>query len=100
MWFENKGKDRRDFLRMGVQAAVRFGDADGSLDRRGTTRNLSATGILFETAEPPVADELLSVEVAGASDAVPPLTARLRVIRVDEESPGLFVVAGELLDVR
>lgn len=93
-------EDRRHFFRMAVDTEVRFRLDGEAATHLGRTRNLSATGILFETTMQIQAGQVLNLRVEPAHAAIPALKAVVNVIRVDEESPGVYVVAGEMHEVR
>lgn len=91
--------ERRDFIRMAVNAELRFGTCGGELSSKGHTRNLSATGIQFVTENEVQPGAELELEVLSENGRVPPLRAKVAVIRVDRSDDGL-VVAAQMLEVR
>lgn len=95
---EQQSDNRRDFLRMEVAARLQFSVADDPTVFEGVSRNLSAGGLLFETERALSVGQELRVRVLPEHQHIPPLTATLRVTRVEPEGAG-FLVAGELLDV-
>lgn len=91
--------DRRDFIRMAVNAALRFGTPGEPLLQVGQTCDLSARGIRFRTESTVAEGAELELEVVSENGRVPPLRARVRVIRV-EPADGGYVVAAAMEEVR
>lgn len=91
--------ERRDFIRMFVDARVEIIDEDSGIEYQGEARNLSGRGLMFEANVEPTAGAALRVIVSSNQSRMPPLHAAFKVIRVQKQKNGLFEVAGELSDV-
>lgn len=92
--------DQRDYLRVAVAADINFCIVgEGSTCYRGKAHNISASGILFETAVELVANTELDLKVLPGHSELPALRARVRVVRA-AEGEGAYLVAGEMSDVR
>jgi hypothetical protein len=91
--------EKREFIRVAVNAELRFGPSGGPLSQHGYMRNLSANGIQFETRGELATGVELEIEVLSKNGRVPPLRARVRVIRVERGDEGQRVAA-EMLEVR
>jgi len=75
--------DKRDFRRMNVEIKARFKVNGGDEFFEGTVADLSATGILLTTQTPLASGDELEVKVKPEMAVVPPLYARVKVLRVD-----------------
>jgi hypothetical protein len=95
--------ERREFLRVPVNAEVRFRRLPDGEEQRGYVRNISGSGILFSSGNAVEPGTLLSLKV----DAPPapngtgnpePLRATVRVVRVTgDEFP--FEIAAEFVQL-
>ena len=83
---EQKGKERRAFMRLVIDAPVTLLLAGKPLV--GVCRDLSANGMAIELSEPVDQGVLLLVSLATASNALPPFQAQAQVIRVDAQGDG------------
>ena len=84
--------ERREFLRVPVNAEVRFHSLPDGEEKRGFVRNISGSGILFSSDDIFEPGTLLSLEVAAPDpkqDAgePEPLRATVRVVRVIGSEP-------------
>jgi c-di-GMP-binding flagellar brake protein YcgR len=95
--------ERREFLRVPVNAEVRFRKLPDGEEKRGYVRNISGSGILFSSENVFEPGTLLSLDVvtpppkldAGNQE---PLRATVRVVRVTgDESP--FELAAEFVQL-
>jgi len=75
--------DKRDFRRMSVEIKAHFKIHGHDEFFEGIVSDLSATGILLITGKRLVAGEELEVKVKPEKAVVPPLYARVKVLRVD-----------------
>lgn len=91
--------ERRDFIRMFVDAKVEIIDEDSGTEYQGEARNLSGRGLMFEADIEPKVGTSLRVTVSSNQSRMPPLHAAFKVIRVHKLKGGRFEVAGELSDV-
>lgn len=91
--------ERRDFIRMFVDARVEIVDEDSGVEYQGEARNLSGRGLMFEADVEPKAGANLKVTVSSNQSRMPPLHAGFKVIRVQKQKNGRYEVAGELSDV-
>ena len=76
---EQKGKERRAFMRLVIDAPVTLLLAGKPLV--GVCRDLSANGMAIELSEPVDQGVLLQVSLATSSNALPPFQAQARVLR-------------------
>jgi c-di-GMP-binding flagellar brake protein YcgR len=95
--------ERREFLRVPVNAEVRFRKLPDGEEKRGFVRNISGSGIAFSSENIFEPGTLLSLEVVTPrpklADGNPePLRATVRVVRVTgNESP--FDLAAEFVQL-
>ena len=75
--------DKRDFRRMNVEIKAHFKICGHDEFFEGLVSDLSATGILLITSRRLVAGEELEVKVKPEKVVVPPLYAKVKVLRVD-----------------
>lgn len=92
--------ERRKFRRLPAEAEVRVLSRDGT---RARGKNLSGSGILFESEEFFEPGQVLEIEVMTAthrafSRVFPPLRARVRVVRANGARPP-FEIAAAFLEV-
>jgi hypothetical protein len=92
--------DKRGFIRMDTEAEISYSPRGGGSVRTGLTRNLSHTGLQFETGEAPARGAVLDVEIRTVDGKFAPMRGRLVVIRVEPLENGRFLVAGKLQDVK
>ncbi len=77
--------DKRDFMRMHVEIGARFKINGHNEYHQGTVADLSAGGLLLSTQIPLADGDELEIQVVPEKAVVPPLHAKLKVLRVDNE---------------
>jgi hypothetical protein len=87
-------KDKRDFIRMDISSEIDFCQSGSSVNFKGLTLDLSASGLSFETETPVAVGDTLAVVVNPGVDITPPLEITLSVTRVDKMDENLYQVAG------
>ena len=92
--------DKRGFIRMDTEAEIIYSPRGGGRAHSGLTRNLSHTGLQFETGEAPARGAVLDVEIRTGDGKFAPMRGRLVVIRIERLENGRFLVSGELHDVK
>ncbi len=82
--------DKRDFRRMSVEirAVFKINGMDEFFE--GTVTDLSATGILLTTDVSLSNGDELEVKVKPEKSVVPPLYARVKILRVDQADSGKY----------
>ncbi len=96
---EREYEEKRDFIRMFVDAKVEITDPESGERFEGDSKNLSAGGVAFTTTHPFPVGSKLTVRVSSEQSKLPPLTADLQVIRSDDLENGLFEIAGTIDNV-
>jgi c-di-GMP-binding flagellar brake protein YcgR len=82
--------ERREFLRVPINAEVRFHNLQDGGEQRGFVKNISGSGILFSSEEIFEPGTLLNLEVAAPdlqTGEPQPLRATVRVVRVTGKEP-------------
>ncbi len=91
--------EKRDFIRMFVDARVEVTDVDSGLTYSGEAQNLSGRGLAFVADFEPTMGSKLNVTVSSRQSRLPPLAAEFIVVRVVAAGGGRFEIAGELTNV-
>jgi c-di-GMP-binding flagellar brake protein YcgR len=86
--------DKRDFYRMMLnsEVVVTVIDDEANSQITATCRDLSATGIAIELEHPLAMSTHVKIKLDSASDLVQTLSIRGKVVRIDEEFEGCFLV--------
>ena len=99
--FGNEYNEKRNFIRMFVNADVEIIDPRDNQRYNGQGKNLSGDGALFTTDKEFTVNQILNLEIKTKESVMAAsLTAEFEVIRVTELSAGGFEVAGTMLDVK
>ncbi|AOU97223.1 hypothetical protein BI364_03725 [Acidihalobacter yilgarnensis] len=86
--------EKRDFIRMTIDCDVSYHLVDGSVIDQGRVRNLSGRGVLFQTGRFLDIGAVLDLSITSRSSSIPPLNARVEVVRVHEVKSGLVYEIG------
>jgi c-di-GMP-binding flagellar brake protein YcgR len=86
--------DKRDFYRMMLNSEVIVTIIDDETNSQitATCRDLSATGMAIEMDHPLAMSTHVKIKLDSASDLVQTLAIRGKVVRIDEESEGCYLV--------
>ena len=90
--------DRRAFKRLPVNCSVVVREPGGAELGRGSGKNLSGGGILFITPQQVRVGTELEVSLVPSLDRMIPMTALIKVVRVEPESRD-FAIAGSIQKV-
>ncbi|HUU01757.1 MAG TPA: PilZ domain-containing protein [Myxococcota bacterium] len=95
--------ERRDFKRLPAECEINIRQVPAGSQKRGAGKNISGGGVLLSASERFEPDELLDIEVLTRthrkfSRVFRPMTARVRVVRVDGNEPP-YDVAAEFVEV-
>ena len=91
--------EKRDFIRMFVNAKVNITDPVSGATFQGVGQNLSGSGTMFTTTEPFEVGQKLTVDISSEQSQLSPLSAEFNVIRVTEDADGQYTVAGRLENI-
>jgi hypothetical protein len=89
-------EERRDFIRMFVDAKVTILDPSTHKKYDGEAKNLSGNGIMFITKELFQIGQQLQVDISSTQSQLPPLSMSFEVKRIKPIENGLFEVAGKM----
>ncbi|MCF6194333.1 MAG: PilZ domain-containing protein [Kangiellaceae bacterium] len=92
--------EKRNFIRMFVNANVEIVDPQNSQRYMGQGKNLSGDGAMFTTDKEFTVNQRLNLEIKTEENSMTSLTAEFEVVRVKELSGGGFEIAGTMLDVK
>ncbi|MDX2368275.1 MAG: PilZ domain-containing protein [Colwellia sp.] len=86
--------DKRDFYRMilNSEVIVTIIDDEANSQITATCRDLSATGMAIEMEHPLAMSTHVRIKLDSASDQVQALDMRGKVVRIDEECEGCYLV--------
>ena len=86
--------DKRDFYRMMLNSEVMVTviDDEANSQLTATCRDLSATGMAIEMEHPLEISTLVKVRLDSASSQVQSLDMRGKVVRIDEECEGCYLI--------
>ena len=86
--------DKRDFYRMMLNSdvVVTVIDDEANCQLTATCRDLSATGMAIEMEHPLDLSTHVKVKLDSASSQVQPLDLRGKVVRIDEECEGCYLI--------
>ncbi len=90
--------EKRDFPRMAIGTELTFNISGENKTFKGFCKNLSHTGIQFDTAEALSEAKLLEVVIDSKTDKFQPMKATINVIRVEQITDKQYRVSGEILD--
>ncbi|NQY88837.1 MAG: PilZ domain-containing protein [Colwellia sp.] len=86
--------DKRNFYRMMLnnEVVVTIIDDEANSQIMATCRDLSATGMAIEVEHPLAMSTYVKIKLDSASDQVQSLDIRGKVVRIDEECEGCYLV--------
>ncbi len=87
--------EKRDFIRMYVNADIEFYVGGKKESFTGKSRDLSGKGISFSTSKELSAGDILQLTLTVEITKVAPLELEVKVVRVETESADSFFVAAE-----
>ncbi len=97
---DNDYSEKRNFIRMFVNAKVKITDPITGNVFEGIGRNLSGDGAMFTTSEKFKINQTLNVNISSEKSNLAVLSASFEVIRVEDIGDGLFEIAGTMIDVK
>lgn len=97
---DNDYSEKRNFIRMFVNAKVKITDPTTGNVFEGTGKNLSGDGAMFTTNEKLLVNQTLSVNISSEQSQLAALSASFEVVRVEEIENGQFEIAGTLKDIK
>ncbi|OOZ41459.1 hypothetical protein BOW53_03540 [Solemya pervernicosa gill symbiont] len=93
--------EKRDFLRMTVDCKVSFTELESGTSSEGRALNLSGRGVLFRSDKELKLGSQLDLHVIPDGSAVPPLNAKVEVVRVEMmEAEKSYEIGALILEMR
>ncbi len=94
-------QDKRDYYRMMINSDVYITIKDPEFNSKllATCRDLSATGIAVEIPHPIDLHTRVHVSIDSANHRIQPLEINGKVVRVQEEAPGCFLLGINISEV-
>ena len=89
--------EKRTFARMDLNAEVHFTISDDLNTYSGQCRNLSHTGIQFDTGHGLSEGQTLNVTVDTNSDKFDPMKAKVTVLRIESNENDQYRIAGKIV---
>ena len=97
---DNDYSEKRNFIRMFVNAKVKITEPTTGNVFEGIGKNLSGDGAMFTSNEKFKVNQILSVDISSEQSQLASLSASFEVIRVEEIDGGQFEIAGTMIDVK
>ena len=88
--------EKRDFIRMFINAPVDFRISGAEDWTKGTGINLSGGGLSFKTDQPLSESDKVEIKLHPVTEVTPPLEARVTVIRIDEHEDGELLISAKI----
>ena len=92
-------EEKRNFIRMFVDAKVTITDPDSGQTFEGDSKNLSGDGALLITDKEFPLEKVLKVDICSLQSKLAPLSAEFVVKRVEKLDDGNFEIAGTIQSV-
>lgn len=93
-------EEKRNFIRMFVDAKVSITDPQTGQVFEGDSKNLSGDGVMFITNQEFKANQTLNVDIRSEQSKLAPLTAEFVVKRIRQLDGDKFEVAGTIKGVK
>jgi hypothetical protein len=92
-------EEKRNFIRMFVDAKVIITDPETGQTFTGESKNLSGNGVLFTCEQTFAVGKTLHLSISSEESQLRPLNAELEVIRVDPLADNRYEIAGTISSV-
>ncbi|WP_444998179.1 PilZ domain-containing protein [Aliikangiella sp. IMCC44359] len=93
-------EEKRNFIRMFVDAKVTVTDPETGQTFQGDSRNLSGDGVMFITEQEFKTGQILDVDIRSEQSKLAPLQAKFEVKRTRKLENGHFEIAGTIDSVK
>lgn len=93
-------KDKRDYFRMKINADLTFSVQGTDETCKGFCRNLSHTGIQFETVHALSGGQMIEVVLSSKDIRIKPLRALTEVVRVDVINRSTYQISGKIVQYK
>ena len=92
--------EKRNFIRMFVNASVKITDPDTGNTYQGKGQNLSGDGAMFTSEQEFTENQKLTIDISSEQSRLAALSAEFQVVRVIKLDDGQFSIAGTMLSVK
>jgi len=89
--------EKRIFARLEIDAEMLFTLSDDMNTYRGHCRNLSHTGIQFDTEHAISEGKTINITIDTKSDKFDPMNAKVEVLRIEDHDHNQYRVSGKIL---
>ncbi|RLA00360.1 MAG: hypothetical protein DRQ47_09630 [Gammaproteobacteria bacterium] len=96
---ERNFAEKRDFIRMFIDAPVEFTIAGSGSWCSGTGKNLSGGGLSFSCEEELSVDDQVEIKIHPETPVTPSYEAKVRVIRVIPEEDGIYTISAQVEEI-
>ena len=96
----NDYEEKRNFIRMFVDAKVSITDPETGQVFEGDSKNLSGDGVMFVTEQEFHKNQILSVDIRSEQSKLAPLKAEFEVKRVQKLNDDRWEIAGTINSVK
>jgi len=93
-------EEKRNFIRMFVDARVTITDPETGQTFHGDSKNLSGDGVMFITDQEFMENQLLNVDIRSEQSKLAPLKAQFVVKRIEKLENNQFEVGGTISSVQ
>ncbi len=97
---KNDYEEKRNFIRMFVDAKVTITDPKTGQVFEGDSKNLSGDGVMFITEHKFDINQKLSVDIRSEQSKLAPLSASFEVMRVKQLDDGTYEIGGNIESVK
>ncbi len=92
--------EKRNFIRMFVDATVTITEPETGQVCSGESQNLSGDGVMFITERGFEVNQILEVDIRSRQSKLAPLVAKFEVRRVIKLDNGKFEIAGKIDEIQ
>ncbi len=100
MLLSKKFDEKREYFRMRIDSEFTYHIPDKNRTLSGVCKNLSHTGIQFETTYALTEGQSIEATLDSKDSRFKPLNARVNVIRIEKTDNNLYRVAGEIIEYK
>jgi hypothetical protein len=93
-------KEKRDFFRMRIDSDLTYTISGQDRTFKGFCRNLSHTGIQFETTGPVEEGLIIEITLSSKDKRINPVKADTQVLRVEKTDDKQYTVSGKILEFK
>lgn len=99
MLYRGDYDEKRDFARMGVECPASFSLEGELATHQAVATDLSATGLQLNCANEVPVGSMMTVEMTPEKAIVPPLKAKVEVVRCDKSAGGGYQLGLKIVEM-